>query len=79
MAQCKGRILVIDDDAKMCEILRYFLGAAAERGLTIEELEREYILKVLEQLGWNKARAAKALGLDRTTLYRKLERYGKAT
>ncbi|MBI2877147.1 MAG: hypothetical protein HYY20_09725, partial [Candidatus Tectomicrobia bacterium] len=36
-----------------------FLETAADKGLTIEDLEREYILKVLEQAGWNKARAAK--------------------
>jgi two-component system, NtrC family, response regulator AtoC len=44
----------------------------------IEEVERRYILRVLEVTGANKTLAAKILGLDRTTLYRKLERYGVA-
>jgi DNA-binding NtrC family response regulator len=44
--------------------------------VTLEELERRYILKVLKATGGNKARAARVLGLDRRTLYRKLERYG---
>jgi two-component system, NtrC family, response regulator AtoC len=42
----------------------------------LEEVERRYILRVLEAVGGNKALAARILGLDRKTLYRKLERYG---
>ena len=49
-------------------------GALA-RGLTLAELEREYIERVLEAEGGNKTRAAQRLGLDRKTLYRKLEEY----
>jgi len=45
----------------------------------MEEVERRYILKVLETLGGNKRQAAKLLGMDRRTLYRKLEKYGVAT
>jgi two-component system response regulator HydG len=43
--------------------------------LTIEELERRYIFRVLSLVGGNKSQAAQMLGLDRRTLYRKLERY----
>jgi two-component system response regulator AtoC len=46
--------------------------------LTLEEVERRYILEALKSLGGNKRLAAKVLGLDRRTLYRKLERYGVA-
>jgi len=45
-------------------------------GLTLEELERRYILQVLDETGWNKNRAAQILGIDPSTLYRKLQRYG---
>jgi two-component system, NtrC family, response regulator AtoC len=41
----------------------------------IEEVERRYILRVLESVNGNKTSAARILGLDRVTLYRKLERY----
>ena len=41
----------------------------------IEEVERRYILRVLESVHGNKTSAARILGLDRVTLYRKLERY----
>jgi DNA-binding NtrC family response regulator len=51
------------------------LAAALAQGLTLEELEREYIERVLDAEGGNKTRAAQRLGLDRTTLYRKLEEY----
>ena len=39
---------------------------------------RRYILRVLKTVGGNKTTAAKVLGFDRRTLYRKLERYGVA-
>jgi DNA-binding NtrC family response regulator len=51
------------------------LSTALVQGLTLEELEREYIQRVLEAEGGNKTRAAQRLGLDRKTLYRKLEEY----
>jgi len=41
----------------------------------MEEVERRYIERVLGLVGGNKASAARILGYDRTTLYRKLERY----
>jgi two-component system response regulator HydG len=40
-------------------------------------VERRNILRVVEAVGGNKTVAARVLGLDRTTLYRKLERYGR--
>ena len=43
--------------------------------LTLRELEREYILETLRETGGNKLRAAEQLGLDRKTLYRKLDEY----
>ena len=46
--------------------------------VSMEEIERRYILHVLDVLGGNKAMAAQILGFDRRTLYRKLERYGQS-
>jgi transcriptional regulator with PAS, ATPase and Fis domain len=43
----------------------------------MEEMERRYILGVLDTVGGNRTRAARILGLDRKTLYRKLQRYEK--
>jgi len=44
--------------------------------LSMDEVERRYILHVLESVGGNKTLAARVLGFDRKTLYRKLEIYG---
>jgi len=51
------------------------LSTAVAQGLTLDELEREFIERVLDVEGGNKTRAAQRLGLDRKTLYRKLEEY----
>jgi len=51
---------------------RRILDAAAERTLPLDEVEKEYILKILEKTGGNKYQAAHMLGIDRKTLYRKL-------
>jgi transcriptional regulator with PAS, ATPase and Fis domain len=48
------------------------LGDALARGLPLADLERAYIHKVLQSVDGNKARAARILGIDRRTLYRKL-------
>ena len=41
----------------------------------MEEVERRYVLRVLDAVRGNKTLAARILGFDRKTLYRKLERY----
>jgi two-component system response regulator HydG len=42
--------------------------------LSMDEVERRYILRVLDAVGGNKTLAAQVLGFDRRTLYRKLDR-----
>lgn len=42
----------------------------------LAEIERRYILAVLEQFGGNQVRAAAALGIDRSKLYRRMQQYG---
>jgi DNA-binding NtrC family response regulator len=44
--------------------------------VSLEEVERRHIEIVLRATGWNKALAARKLGIDRATLYRKLMRLG---
>lgn len=43
---------------------------------TLEAVERAYIMWVLQSENGNKSRAAEVLGIDPSTLYRKLSRYG---
>jgi two-component system response regulator HydG len=44
--------------------------------VTLDELERRYVLRVMDVLSGNKSEATRVLGIDRSTLYRKLERWG---
>lgn len=46
---------------------------------TLDTIERAYIMWVLENEGGNKPRTAEVLGIDPSTLYRKLSRYGLDT
>lgn len=48
------------------------LGNAATQSMTLADLEIAYIRRILETTQGNKVQAAKILGIDRGTLYRKL-------
>ena len=53
------------------------VAPAATGALTsLEEMERVHIVKVLQEVGFNKSKASEILGIDRATLYRKAQRYG---
>jgi DNA-binding NtrC family response regulator len=74
--------LTLDD---LPEKIRDFRGSQVVIGGTdpgelapLEEVERRYILHVLACVGDNRTLAARTLGLDRKTLYRKLRQYGVA-
>jgi len=51
-------------------------GGLGVSGITLEELEQRYLLQTLEETGWKKKNAAEILGINPSTLYRKLQRYG---
>ena len=46
--------------------------------LTLEELEKRHIKRVLKVTGGNRPKAAKILGVNVTTVYRKIEKYSAA-
>jgi DNA-binding NtrC family response regulator len=50
-------------------------GVAANGADSLREVERRHIVTSLKQHGWNITRSAKALGIDRVTLYNKIKRY----
>jgi len=52
------------------------LSALFEDLPALDEVERRYLLYILEITGGNRTRAAEILGIDRRTLYRMIERYG---
>ncbi|MCC6527609.1 MAG: sigma-54-dependent Fis family transcriptional regulator [Polyangiaceae bacterium] len=43
---------------------------------TLDEIERAHIERVLGETGWNRSRAAEILGIDRRTLFTRVQRYG---
>ena len=75
--------LTVDD---LPEKIRDYRGSQVVIGgndpgdlVPLEEVERRYVLHVLECVGGNRTLAARTLGLDRKTLYRKLRQYGVAS
>ncbi len=52
------------------------LSQGDEEGLTLEELEKRHLVRILKKTKGNKVKAAKVLGIDRRTLYRMAERFG---
>lgn len=44
--------------------------------VSLDELERRYVERVMALLSGNKSEVTRVLGIDRSTLYRKLERWG---
>lgn len=43
---------------------------------SLDDLEKEHIFRILNKYGWNISRAAKALNIDRVTLYNKISKFG---
>jgi Nif-specific regulatory protein len=43
--------------------------------LSLDEIEKRHILATLRATGWNKSRTAVILGVERSTLDRKIRRY----
>lgn len=56
---------------------RQMIEEAVEKTRTLVEVEHAYILRVLEKMAGNKYQAAQVLGIDRKTLYRKLDEIEK--
>ena len=46
-----------------------------KKSFSLDDIEIEHIKKILSKVKGNKAKAARILGIDRKTLYRKLEKY----
>lgn len=56
--------------------LKQILAAYMTDSVPLAEIEKRYILSVLQQFGGNQVKAAAALGIDRSKLYRRLKQYG---
>ncbi len=42
---------------------------------SIQEVEREHIVRILDHVQWNKSKAAELLGIERSTLYARIKNY----
>jgi DNA-binding NtrC family response regulator len=77
VALCRLEEVTVEDlPAKLHEKRRPHLPlstSSADELITIEEMERRYVRHVINAVGGNKSRAAKVLGMDRRSLYRRLE------
>ncbi len=67
-----GKRLTID--TLPLEIINYEHGKI-EKTPSLKDVERQYIMNILYRVKNNKAKAARLLGIDRKTLYRKMEKY----
>ena len=77
---CPGEMIGEEDiQLSGLGVSRSFAEEAAEmdayRQISLGVLEQEHILATLERTDWNKSQAAQILGIERSTLDRKLKRY----
>jgi DNA-binding NtrC family response regulator len=68
--------LVQTQSASGSEDLKQILQAYMNDTVPLAEIEKRYILSVLQQFSGNQVKAAAALGIDRSKLYRRLKQYG---
>jgi DNA-binding NtrC family response regulator len=76
LVTCKSGVLTAEDLA----FLRpretpWSTGLGLPPGLTLQDIEKQYIAATLQRLQGNVKAAADALGIDRSTLYEKIRRY----
>lgn len=74
-------VILADGPLLGLELIPDDLKAAAgtDRKSTVEplrDMEKQQIIRALQETGGNKQKAAQMLGIDRSTLYKKLKRYG---
>jgi DNA-binding NtrC family response regulator len=72
-----GDILTMDDlPASVTSPERDIVEEAVLDNVPLAEVERRYIIKILEKMGGHQIKTAQILGIDRRTLYRRLRQYG---
>lgn len=74
-------VILVEGNVLRPEHLPFEIRYSAERVPemnkdSIEEIEKNHILKILEENNWNKTKAAEKLGIGIPTLYRKISQYG---
>jgi DNA-binding NtrC family response regulator len=75
LVTCKTGVLGAEDFAFLARPAGASGAPALPPGLTLQEMEKEYIAATLQRMRGNVKGAAEALGIDRSTLYEKIKRY----
>ncbi len=75
LVTCKSGVLTADDLAFLRAAPAPAAGLSMPAGLSLQELEKQYIAATLQRLEGNVKATADALGIDRSTLYEKIKRY----
>jgi DNA-binding NtrC family response regulator len=72
------RAMVVAQEPEIRECDFVFKASSTPNGgpKSLEEMERQHILRTLETCNWNQTRAAEVLGIDRVTLHHKVKKYG---
>ena len=74
----KGEILLPGDlPLSVTAPERDIVQEATLDDVSLAELERRYILRILEKMGGHQIKTSRVLGIDRRTLYRRLRQYGQ--
>jgi len=77
VAMCRGDVIRAGDlPPDLTEVALYSFQRPDARLLNLEELEKDYIRHILQITGGVRTRAAEILGIDRATLWRKMNKYG---
>jgi transcriptional regulator with PAS, ATPase and Fis domain len=71
-------IIAKQDKILTKDLPQYFLQRPlpTQEFTTLQDYEKNLILKTLQETNWNKHKAAKRLNINRSTLYGKMKRYG---
>ena len=76
MAMCKGNIIqVYDLPPDLVELDLYSYNKPADSLLSLDEMEKDYIGHVLKLTDGSRTRTAEILGIDRTSLWRKMKKF----
>jgi len=66
---------ITPDDLPRVLIGNRITSSVIQSDLTLEQLEKQHILAVLNSSGWNVKKAARVLGVNRATIYNKIRKY----
>ncbi|MGO8820094.1 MAG: sigma-54-dependent transcriptional regulator [Desulfomonilaceae bacterium] len=75
----KATIFLKSDEIGLQDLPPHVVGSKKNRisaPQSLEDLEKDHIIRVLQQTGGNQSSAAQILGINRKTLYKKIHKYG---